>query len=121
MNPPFGKRYGHIPWLKKFFDHGNGIAIVRAYTSSSWWHDYVLYADAILFPRGKTKFIRPDGSMGKQPGHGVALLGIGKRAVHCLAASGNLGWFVPNRPYAHGLGEAVGLSYPEDLHNGGKQ
>jgi hypothetical protein len=31
MNPPFGSRNGHVPWLRKFLDHGNGIAIVRAY------------------------------------------------------------------------------------------
>jgi hypothetical protein len=38
MNPPFGGRRGHIPWLRKFLEHANGIAIVRAYTSSDWWH-----------------------------------------------------------------------------------
>lgn len=32
VNPPFGGRNGHVPWLRKFLDHGNGIAIVRAYT-----------------------------------------------------------------------------------------
>jgi len=37
-NPPFGGRNGHVPWLRKFFAHGNGIAIVRAYTSTPWWH-----------------------------------------------------------------------------------
>jgi hypothetical protein len=31
MNPPFGGRNGHVPWLVKFLDHANGIAIVRAY------------------------------------------------------------------------------------------
>jgi hypothetical protein len=39
MNPPFGRRHGHVPWLKKFFHHANGIAIVRAYVSSGWWHE----------------------------------------------------------------------------------
>jgi hypothetical protein len=28
MNPPFGGRNGQVPWLCKFFDHANGIAIV---------------------------------------------------------------------------------------------
>ena len=32
MNPPFGRRNGHVPWLRKFLAHGDGIAIVRAYT-----------------------------------------------------------------------------------------
>lgn len=83
MNPPFGGRYGHLPWLSRFLDHGNGIAIVRAYTSSDWWHAYLPRAWAILFPKGKTKFIRPDGSIGKAPGHGVALIGMGDE--HCSA------------------------------------
>ena len=88
MNPPFGGRNGHIPWLKKFIDHGNGIAIVRAYTSSAWFHDYAIKADAMLFPRGKTKFVRPDGSIGSAPGHGIVLLAMGDRARWALEKSG---------------------------------
>jgi|SRR5882724_17676 len=94
MNPPFGGRNGHIPWIKKFLHHNNGIAIVRAYTSAAWFHDWVApHVDALVFPRGKTKFIRPDGSVGKSPGHGVVLLGLGPRAVNALSRS-HLGLFV---------------------------
>jgi hypothetical protein len=88
MNPPFGGRYGHLPWLEKFLNHGDGIAVVRAYTSSDWWHAYVKRAESILFPRGKTKFVRPDGSVGKSPGHGVALLGMGPIGCATLEYSG---------------------------------
>lgn len=91
MNPPFGGRNGHVPWLKKFLAHGNGIAIVRAYTSSAWFHEFAIHAQTKLFPRGKTKFIRPDGSIGKSPGHGVVLLGMGEVADTALRQS-NLGW-----------------------------
>lgn len=92
MNPPFGGRNGHVPWLRKFIDHANGIAIVRAYTSAGWWHDHLHKVDALLFPRGKTKFIRPDGSVGGSPGHGVVLIGMGLIAVEALRTSG-LGMF----------------------------
>jgi hypothetical protein len=88
MNPPFGGRFGHIPWLTKFFDHGNGIAIVRAYTSSSWWHEHMYRAEMICFPRGKTKFIKPDGSIGKSPGHGVVFIAMGKAARYALSPAG---------------------------------
>jgi len=89
MNPPFGGRNGHVPWLVKFLDHGNGIAIVRAYTSSGWWHQHVVpRAELLLFPKGKTKFIRPDGSVGKEPGHGVVLIGMGNVACAALRKSG---------------------------------
>lgn len=77
MNPPFGGRHGHLPWLRRFLQHANGIAIVRAYTSAGWFHDLAIQAETIVFPRGKTKFVRPDGSIGKAPGHGVVLLGMG--------------------------------------------
>jgi len=93
MNPPFGGRNGHVPWLEKFLNHGNGIAIVRAYTSSKWFHDFAIKADAMVFPRGKTKFVRPDGSIGKSPGHGIVLLASGLHAVEVLDRSG-LGLFV---------------------------
>lgn len=96
MNPPFGGRNGHVPWLAKFFAHGNGIGLARACTSSGWWHDWMPKADAIVFPRGKTKFIRPDGSVGKSPGHGVALFASGVAASHILMAA-NLGMSWPLR------------------------
>jgi len=88
MNPPFGGRNGHVPWLVKFLDHGDGVAIVRAYTSSAWWHDHMHRAEILLFPRGKTKFIRPDGSIGRAPGHGVVLVGMGSGGRHALYRSG---------------------------------
>lgn len=90
MNPPFGGRNGHVPWLTKFLDHGDGIAVVRSYTSAAWFHEHMHRADAWLFPRGKTKFIRPDGSVGGSPGHGVVLVGMGRKCVDALIQS-NLG------------------------------
>jgi DNA N-6-adenine-methyltransferase (Dam) len=88
MNPPFGGRNGHVLWLRRFLDHGNGVAVVRAYTSSSWFHRYAVRAETMLFPKGKTKFIRPDGSIGRSPGHGVVLLGVGELANDALRKSG---------------------------------
>ena len=88
MNPPFGGRNGHVPWLQKFLAHGNGIAIVRAYTSAAWFHDYATQAETMLFPKGKTKFVRPDGSIGRAPGHGIVLLGMGDVANRALQRSG---------------------------------
>lgn len=94
MNPPFGRRHGHVPWLKKFLDHGNGIAIVRAYTSSDWFHELMPRAQGLLFPAGKTKFIRPDGTVGGSPGHGVVLVAMGFENCEALKRSG-LGLYFP--------------------------
>lgn len=95
VNPPFGARLGHIPWLRKFLVHGNGIAIVRAYTSAGWFHEFVPAADAMLFPRGKTKFVRPGGQIGASPGHGVVLLAMGTVAVDALRDYRAPGMFFP--------------------------
>jgi hypothetical protein len=48
-------------------------------------------AELMLFPKGKTKFVRPDGSIGRAPGHGIVLLGMGSVALDALARS-SLGW-----------------------------
>lgn len=104
VNAPFGGRHGQVPWLVKFLDHGNGIAIVRAYTSSDWFHDHVApRAETLCFPRGKTKFVRGTamesvsrkglitrheaGSIGTSPGHGVVLIGMGTVANEALRKS----------------------------------
>ena len=89
MNPPFneGGRNGVIPWLVKFFDHG--IAIVRAYTSSGWFHDIVVPgAELLCVPRGKTKFIASDGTIGKSPAHGIVIIAAGETCCAALLKSG---------------------------------
>src|SRR3569623_1391103 len=95
MNPPFGGRNGQVPWLRKFVEHRNGIAIVAARTSAGWIHEYVPQVDTLLFPRSKTKFIRPDGSVGGSPGTGIVMLGMGNVASDALRKSG-LGLWLPN-------------------------
>jgi len=95
VNPPFGGRNGHVPALLKFLENGNGVGVFRAYTSAAWFHDHAVNAECFLFPRGKTKFVKPDGSIGKAPGGGVVFLGVGERAADVLSSSG-LGWFVRN-------------------------
>lgn len=96
MNPPFGGRNGQVPWLQKFVDHADGIALVAARTSSGWFHQFAPQMNGMLFPNGKTKFVRPDGSIGKSPGTGVVLFAMGGMACRALAKSG-LGLWVDIR------------------------
>lgn len=91
MNPPFGGRNSLAPWLARFFDHGNGIALTPDRTSAPWWQDAAARADAILLTRGKVKFLRPDGSVGAMPGAGVTLWAAGDRAVKALYRAASLG------------------------------
>lgn len=84
MNPPFGGRNGLEPWLNKFFEHGNGIALTPDRTSAPWWQSAAGRSDAILFIGGKVKFERPDGTLGKSPSNGTTLFAIGPSAVDAL-------------------------------------
>lgn len=93
MNPPFGRRNGLVPWLKKFFDHANGIALVPDRTSAPWWQEFAPKAEQILFVAPKLKFIGQDGMPGKSPAQGTSLLAVGPRGCNALrrAATSGLG------------------------------
>jgi hypothetical protein len=96
MNPPFGNRNGIVPWIDKLYRHGNGIALTPDRTSAPWWQDAAEKADAILFIRGKVKFIKPDGSTGDSPSTGTTLFAFGKAGIRGLmnAELNNLGKFL---------------------------
>lgn len=84
MNPPFGPRNGLIPWLEKFFAHGNGIALVPDRTSAPWWQQFAPRAELILFVAPKLKFIGADGQPGRSPAQGTCLMGAGARSASPL-------------------------------------
>ena len=88
MNPPFGNQNTKRKWLQKFFDHGNGIALIPDRTSAPWWQQFAALADAVLFVAPKVKFERPDGSIGKSPGNGTTLFAAGMVASDALIQSG---------------------------------
>ena len=91
MNPPFGHQRHKREWLSRFFDHGNGVALVPDRTSAPWWQEFAPRADAVLFVAPKIKFERPDGSLGESPGTGTTLLAAGKRASDALQNATSLG------------------------------
>lgn len=94
MNPPWsGKKNAIVPWLKKFTEHKNGIAIFPARTSCDWFHQYTPKMDAILFPKGKTKFIPGPGVKESNPMAGIVIGAIGKECTEALMKS-NLGLFL---------------------------
>lgn len=97
MNPPFGGRNGLRPWLDKFFAHGDGIALVPDRTSAPWFRDAWRQADLVLFTP-KLRFIRPDGSEGKSPSNGTALLGVGNRAVVSMSRAARRELGIIGRP-----------------------
>lgn len=100
MNPPFGGRNGLVPWLDKFFDHGNGIALTPDRTSAPWWQAAARRADAMLFVDGKIRFMRPDGSVGVSPSNGTCLFASGNKGVEALqmASARGLGFLAAGVP-----------------------
>jgi|SRR5690242_818256 len=84
MNPPFGKRNAIIEWLDKIYAHHNGIALTPDRTSAPWWQRAARQSDSKLFVKGKIKFVRPDGSIGKSPSTGTTLFAYGEKAKHAL-------------------------------------
>jgi hypothetical protein len=96
MNAPFGKRNGLMPWLETFVAHANGVCLVPDRTSAPWFQWAAPKMDAVLFISPKVKFERPDGTIGKSPGTGTALMAIGARGVAALYNARSLGWLVRN-------------------------
>lgn len=94
MNPPFGARNAITPWLDRFAAHGNGIALTPDRTSAPWFQDFAPRVDLMLFVSPKVKFERPDGTIGKSPGSGTVLHGIGAKATAALIRASNRLGFV---------------------------
>lgn len=92
MNAPFGARNGLVPWLRKFVDHGDGIALVPDRTSAPWWQEFAPMMDAILFVTPKIKFVSGDGRANRSPAQGTSLMAIGTQGVAALKrAAGKIG------------------------------
>jgi len=100
MNPPFGGRNGIEPWLARFFDHGDGVALAPDRTSAPWFWSAWERADRILFTR-KIRFLRPDGTEGVSPSNGTALFAAGAKGIDALSCAQAAGFGIlacPVRP-----------------------
>ena len=91
LNPPFGGRGEIEAWLVKFFEHGNGVALVPDRTSCPWFQRQVPKANLVLFVAPKIRFLDPMGRPGKSPSNGTALLAIGDLGCHALYCARNAG------------------------------
>lgn len=93
LNPPFGGRNALVPWLERFFAHGDGVCLVPDRTSAPWWQAFAPRADAVLFVAPKIKFLDAALRPGRSPAQGTTLLATGSRGASALtrAASNGLG------------------------------
>lgn len=87
LNAPFGGRNGLVPWIDRFFQHGDGVMLTPDRTSAPWWQAAAARASSLLFVSGKIKFERPDGSTGGSPSNGTVLFAAGARGDRALQAA----------------------------------
>ena len=98
-NPPYNRQAG--PWIARMADHGHGIALLFARTCTGWFADNVFNhpnASALLYLRGRVKFVRPDTF--DAPDNGGApsvLVGYGPVAAWRLRQCGLRGSGTPPR------------------------
>ena len=83
MNPPYSKV---TPWIDKFINHNDGIALIPA-MKSAWWNVIWQKADAILALNSDIKFVKSDGKT-QSIMFTVMLVAMGKEAVDKLKHSG---------------------------------
>lgn len=91
MNPPFGGRNAITPWLDKFFEHNNGIALSPDRTSAPWFQQAWPKCNVALFISPKVKFLRPDGSKGNSPSSGTVLFAIGLKGSTAISLASKNG------------------------------
>lgn len=57
MNPPYSRSIIN-DWVDKFVDHGDGVALLFARTSTRWFHKMATYCDAVCFLSSRVPFIQ---------------------------------------------------------------
>lgn len=96
-NPPYGKYTG--AWLAKMNEHRNGVALVFARTDTAWFHESVVFSDAILFLRRCIAFVDGLGKTGGGgAGAGSMLIAWGDDCAEALKDMSEGHYFVDNRP-----------------------
>lgn len=89
LNPPYSKPW---PWVERLAEHGNGIALIQADTSTRGWHEWVAKAHVVCFVRGRLQYVR--GDLEPQSARfASALVAFGDVCAEAVRRS-NLGWCV---------------------------
>lgn len=96
MNPPYaGELIGKFTSkLAEHYDSGEiteAIVLVNNSTETVWFHDLVGYASAVVFPRGRVKFIDSNGNPGA-PLQGQAVIYFGHQPDLFLENFKSYGW-----------------------------
>lgn len=92
-NPPYGRHIGR--WLRRCAEHGNATALVFARTETLAFHEWVWpKAHAVLFLRGRIRFISPTVKAARDTGGAPSvLIAYNQANGMALARSGLDGYF----------------------------
>lgn len=92
-NPPYGSQAE--VWVRRMAAHNNGIALLFARTDTRMFQDHVWpRASALLFLRGRLRFLTPSGDeLDRAPAPSV-LVGYGSKAAERLSGCSDLGALV---------------------------
>lgn len=101
LNPPYGPDTGF--WIRRFIDHGHGVALVFSRTDASWFQEAMNAVDAVLFMAGRIDFIPGKENRHKKgrSGAGTALFAMGVdcvTALHRLSHRGTM-YLTPQRKH----------------------
>ncbi len=103
MNPPFGDMKTKFQWIDRFILNGNGIILMPDRSPAPWWQYLAERTEAVILLKGKVKFIRQDGTIGKSPSNGTCLFSLGSKGRKALleAENNGLGKLYFNRKIKH--------------------
>lgn len=86
MNPPFSKPR---PWVEKFINHANGVALLPLSGNSGWWRELWQSEAKITMIRPNTKFINTDGNS-QAIMYGISLWAFGEENINAINNLGKL-------------------------------
>jgi phage N-6-adenine-methyltransferase len=96
MNPPYAGELIGV-FISKYAEHvgkgdiSEGIVLVNNATETSWFKELVSVSCAVVFPKGRVRFLDPDGNPGA-PLQGQAIIYSGSDPDKFLKVFGGFGW-----------------------------
>ena len=92
LNPPYSKSYAFCRKLLASEKVTQAIVLVNNCTETQWFNEIASVASAIVFPKGRVTFFRPDGTESSRPLQGQAIIYVGSNVDAFLAEFGKYGW-----------------------------
>tara|TARA_Y100001963_G_scaffold48485_1_gene68139 strand:+ start:123 stop:680 length:558 start_codon:yes stop_codon:yes gene_type:complete len=82
LNPPYTRNEMSL-WLEKFVNNKEGVALLFNRSDTKWWHDWIPKTDAILFKKGRVKFLLNGEDKGSSQAPSI-LVAMGNECVEAI-------------------------------------